>query len=991
VRSADQNRTNQKMTTGRVVRYAVLPGILPRVQELFTGSFAYVAFLMGQIYGMVRLLPHGHAYLNPQNIGRFGVRHVMAEAAQNLTWSRKNLDQILIFAAMLMGTVLLLLQVIVLAYSLLVGAAQAADISMLFATPDPTDGEVKDIALLLLFHVFGIPDMFCTVGDKCAETAIGSGVTPFHEGLHDLFQFYSLAVLMVAVLLFLYFVVVVLVETATSGTPFGQRFQNVWVPMRLVIALGLLLPLAHGYSTGQYIALYAAKFGSGMATNGWHAYNQAIVNAGGNNPTGEQETLVGKPTASSLSPVAYAMSLIHACAYAYQRAKGLDPTTPGQDIDTYAVKAYVIKAENNTGGILDELQPALLKDIKYDVYVDTGEDTALKLSNNGDVRIRFGVRDLVRNRDYENGVKPICGEIRIKTHSTKLKEQSSGHPGLGGNSTIDPGARISKFYYSTIQQMWDGSGNTRAKASTHQLLQDMAQRMIEIRLRRSDNRVQDACQYGAGNPHLFSEEDACYTKNPKADIRAAIVTPHQAAYKDILKSAWRQYAANAPFEMDDEIKDRGWGGAGIWYNKIAAMNGTFITVVQDVPELTRYPLIMEETRQETRAANSEVTVEQEFCPYVPEGEQSPSLLQLPGGRGDFDMAQALCEVHQFWLKDGQGDVKSGKALSANPLLNVVNVLLGTTGLFDMRNENAYAHPLAQLVGLGKGFVESSIRNLAGSGVAAFMGGLPKVFGNQGAGFVAGIGGFLKSTAFLGLTAGFILFYVIPFMPFIYVFFAVGGWIKGLFESMVGIPLWAMAHLRLDGEGLPPQAAENGYFLLLDIFIRPILVVFGLIAAITIFATEVRILNFIWDLVLSNAGGFSKNVSSDSVIDFSEFRRSTIDQFFFTIVYAIVVYLMANTAFKLIDAIPKSILRWAGSGISSFGDINEDPKGIERYAAMGGITVGQQLVGGFETAAGGAGGALNTMLSSNDKPAPQGNPNAAGGGRQGGGTPAGGGG
>ena len=63
-----------------------------------------------------------------------------------------------------------------------------------------------------------------------------------------------------------------------------------------------------------------------------------------------------------------------------------------------------------------------------------------------------------------------------------------------------------------------------------------------------------------------------------------------------------------------------------------------------------------------------------------------------------------------------------------------------------------------------------------------------------------------------------LFYIIPFMPFIYFFFAVGTWVKAIFEAMVGVPLWALAHIRIDGQGLPGDAAMNGYYLLLEIFV-----------------------------------------------------------------------------------------------------------------------------------------------------------------------------
>lgn len=142
--------------------------------------------------------------------------------------------------------------------------------------------------------------------------------------------------------------------------------------------------------------------------------------------------------------------------------------------------------------------------------------------------------------------------------------------------------------------------------------------------------------------------------------------------------------------------------------------------------------------------------------------------------------------------------------------------------------------------------------------------------------------------------------------------------------MVGVPLWALAHLRLDGEGLPGDSASNGYFLLLEIGIRPILTVFGLVAALLIFTAQVRVLHFIWDLVVENSAGYSDTniIPLDasyhddmvSTTPRDAYKRGIVDQFFFTIIYTIIVYMLATASFKLIDSIPDNILRWGYRGL-----------------------------------------------------------------------------
>ena len=76
-------------------------------------------------------------------------------------------------------------------------------------------------------------------------------------GLHQLFAVYSYGLLLIAVFITIYFMFVVVAETAQSGTAFGKRFNKVWAPIRIVVAFGLLVPIAFGMNSGQFIVLYA--------------------------------------------------------------------------------------------------------------------------------------------------------------------------------------------------------------------------------------------------------------------------------------------------------------------------------------------------------------------------------------------------------------------------------------------------------------------------------------------------------------------------------------------------------------------------------------------------------------------------------------------------------------------------------------------------------------------------------------------------------------
>ena len=228
--------------------------------------------------------------------------------------------------------------------------------------------------------------------------------------------------------------------------------------------------------------------------------------------------------------------------------------------------------------------------------------------------------------------------------------------------------------------------------------------------------------------------------------------------------------------------------------------------------------------------------------------------------------------------------------------------------------------------------------------------------------------FLLQVATIGLTIGFVLFYIIPFLPFIYFFFAVGGWIKGIFEAMVGVPLWALAHIRIDGNGLPGDAAMGGYYLILEIFLRPILIIFGFLASIVIFGAQAQILHEIWPLVVSNAVGYDEgNLAADpNATGGLRYLRGAVDNLFFTVIYAIIVYMLGMASFKMIDLVPNHILRWMGASVSTFGDQSGDPaQNLVRNSFMGSSMLSgpaQQVMQGGGQAVSSAGKGIGSLFS-----------------------------
>jgi hypothetical protein len=68
--------------------------------------------------------------------------------------------------------------------------------------------------------------------------------------------------------------------------------------------------------------------------------------------------------------------------------------------------------------------------------------------------------------------------------------------------------------------------------------------------------------------------------------------------------------------------------------------------------------------------------------------------------------------------------------------------------------------------------------------------------------------------------------VLPMVPFAMWIAGVAGWLILVFETIVAVPLWAFAHLTFQGDGLHGRGIE-GYGLLVNVLVRPVLMLIGL--------------------------------------------------------------------------------------------------------------------------------------------------------------------
>jgi conjugal transfer/type IV secretion protein DotA/TraY len=874
-----------QIRTGQVLKYTLLPGLLPRLYRLFATGFHSIPYFIAVIYQTVGLLPRNHPYTDPRNLGRFGLRRVIAEAANNLVFDRRHIDQVIVFFVLMAGVVLLIAQMILLVLAVFAfqPAFAISFTNLMGVTSIYNEGPLQDMAFMVLDQVFGVQTIF----GSCVSTAVadcldlngnpitiydaGGYPTGYHRALHGLLRFYSLGIFNIAVFVVIYYVITITAETAETGSPFGRRLNRAWAPVRLILAFALLMPLNTGgsnigggtgtnagFNGAQIITFWAAKLGSNFASNAWGYFNDALVAGFLYDVT----TLVAKPQPPRINDLVKFIYIAKVCQIIEGIKYGHLPD---------GVQAYLVRERQHTGaGPGPNFEP----------LITTAYTAARTFSNYGPIRVRFGAQDAVKYESELGTVKSFCGDVRIPINDM----DAAAALGESGPSMLQG------VYYDVVRNIWNDPALT----------------------------TYASCLVArSGNYRGVTLDPSCPDETDTAAMDM-FVTTYQAQIDAGVAAAVIQQIANSDWTISTQMLERGWGGAAIWYNRLAELNGDIAAGVNGLPVPAQYPYIMEYVAEIRSTNNQHASTKNLFDPMVQSGVE----IRWPRGAEDQVIAMTLNQAYTVW--------KSSDALADtyvkgqdNAVMNAINALFGTSGLYSMR-QNATIHPLAQLTTLGKGMMFACLNNLtvglemsaSGSALAntsdtflptKIVGALMSVAGNA-----------LLSISMMTMSMAFVLAYVLPFMPFIYYFFALGSWVKAIFEAIVAMPLWALAHIRIDGEGLGGPGATQGYFLILEIFLRPILILFGLIASLQIFAALVTVMNQIFDLVVMNAGGFDQQgEQSGAVATAINFYRGPIDRFFFTLLYVIMCFMLGTGCFKLIDTIPNTMLRWLGVSVSPF--------------------------------------------------------------------------
>jgi hypothetical protein len=172
---------------------------------------------------------------------------------------------------------------------------------------------------------------------------------------------------------------------------------------------------------------------------------------------------------------------------------------------------------------------------------------------------------------------------------------------------------------------------------------------------------------------------------------------------------------------------------------------------------------------------------------------------------------------------------------------------------------------------------------------------------------------------------------IPLIPYTIFIFGAIGWLIATLEAMIAAPFVALGILSPGGQSEMLGRAEPAMMILFNTFLRPMLMIFGMVAAMLMTKAVVTLIN----------SGFATVVGE--IIG----NPTPVEAILFLVSYTMLIITAINKCFSLIHLVPERVLTWIGGQAISYGE------GESLHSVKGGFESGAASVAGGAKGAGGA--------------------------------------
>lgn len=768
---------------------------------------------------------------------------------------------------------------------------------ILFAGPfDPPPGDQSRILLGVIF------------GSNIGDIPLGGSPNPV---LSEIMEKFNFIVVVVGLVVVSYVSILSIINTANEGTAMGKKWSAVWIPMRSVAGMALMVPApASGYSMIQVTVMWIILQGIGAADALWNIALDGLL-SGSSASAGTVITTANTNLDKEAKDLSLALLDAQTCMDTLYKQSSSDQN---------------ISANNGEGSWLAK-NGQLLKNFA-EVTKDEETEINITMKDSQGVDKNFttykytveGVSYFGVNNPNDNSGKNICGSIKILATVNGNEKKSPPYP------TQDEVRNAAyKVYYTKL--------NTISSMLT--ALQPLANGLangLYVQPLNTDE------YYDSNNPP------------PRGYIQNSIDI-----YKSSISSLvnpWNLTTSLDEYQKEDirNGKNNGWISAGAYYfifnksltatlfdsatNPAQKMVGSGIPVCPDSgreSEVIQCKNGFQNSSITNNLLNSGITF----------NEDIKALSYNLAMAYTYYSYSADANQYKAIFSTTSSD-KKGASETAAKALNAATSY-NAKAIEDLSNllNTKEGDPLMNISKFGQSLmlgIEGSFLAVISLAILTALGSLfPNTFTIMGTSIpVADIGKYMAvmTIIILGMYAlllpvfallwgfGAMLAVYCPLIPFMIFTMAALGWMLTVVEAIIAAPIVALGIIMPSGDEL--GKLEPALNILANIFLRPMLMIFGFLLAGRVYKAIILLINFGMGSVF-NSIDVSTMLSTLVVIA----------------VYATFIMSITNTCFSLIYAVPDKILRWIGGGHeqTDVGAVSE-AKGAAQSA-------GQEIGGGMK--------------------------------------------
>lgn len=770
---------------------------------------------------------------------------------------------------------------------------------------------------------------------------------------------FSIGLLMVGSVLLIYNLVTGLNDTGNTGEAMGKKGASFFFASRSTLGLGLLLPVANGFSAIQYAVFYLAKQGIFLGDFAWAQYVDRIERYFPSQIVIDQRQ---KREIVNKLPELVRMA---ACVDHLRQDGGKDgeEDAPGRknasvwlmqpgwlDLGGMAAKSVASDA-------MSKFTPVELS--SWDGSIGDVSSTPDALSSfSGETKIQFGTPN----------VKNYCGEITItptiksgngaayKSITLKDTKGKTTDYGLFSISTGDKKAESARFtelfedkktaYFLQYTQVSSlvNLVDERSSYNVFKLLESIKKHTTPLNDGSLTFNKESKSMKGDANFEGAEADLTHFAKNGGLEVAKAIRDIADGYMANL--EAKGEVIAEKVFDQDELKKimiDDGIASAGAWYVGVLTKANAINNGLNSFPDM----IISEPVLTEKK--NGLISY------YGTEWKDKPLAAGARWNAVEWLYSNALKysitllteeyrnNVGQFG-EDGLSYIV-GTKVSGGLIQKITEGGLTAADL-DMMRFDSEQNPVVTLGTIGFKMLKwfETLFSLTTETVPDGKGGFKKspLAEQSGTILIVSLGALFPSI---------ILVFYIPFMPLILWIGAIIGWITMLLQALFGAPMWALAHLTPSKENFIGRQGQ-GYMLILSLIIRPILMIIGWIVSVELLIPIGRLINgffgFVAGLVINATGGGS--------------FYYLIGIFAIMGIYAMILQNAVKRVFALMHVMPDSLLQWFGGPDQKV--LGEYANGIEQGVTQGMQTTTSGLSGlGYRLSSGAmAGGAMGASAA-----------------------------